>query len=364
MKEISTRKKIAIISPSLKMGGIERALTTLSIEFYKKGIEVHYISCLKANHFYSLDCNIKLHEPSFTRTNSKVNKLLFYPRLLLYLRTEVEKINPDKVLVFGDWFSPLSLLALLGTKYSVYISDRTIPNYPFKFPIPQLKKWLYPYSAGFIAQTKRSKEFKEEMFGKKLRIQIIANALTSFDQKNFFNREKSKKILYVGRFEWEKDPEILIRAFVHVNSFFPDWTLEMAGNGPLLEKMKVLVDSLNLKKSVIFHGKVNKIEELYSISSIFILPSVIEGFPNALIEAMSFGLPCICFSDIPFEDIVEPNVNGIVLKKRDSKHLSAAINFLIENKEESKRIGEMARDIKFKCAPEKISNEILNFMKI
>lgn len=204
--------KICIISPSLKLGGIERALTTLAHEFHALGHEVHFITCLKDNHFYILPEGVILYEPTFKRRVSRANKLLFYPRLLNYICTTVNKINPSKVLVFGDWFSPITLLALLGLKFPVYISDRTIPNYKFKFPIPQLKKWLYPKSAGFIAQTQRSKEFKEKIFGKKLKIQVIPNALPEFDKRQQINVEQQNKIIYVGRFAWEKDPEILIRA--------------------------------------------------------------------------------------------------------------------------------------------------------
>lgn len=204
--------KILIVSPSLKLGGIERALTVLANEWANRDLQVTFVSCLIHNPFYKLDSNIKLIEPTFERSKGITDKILFYPRLLLFIRNEVKKNNPDRVLVFGDWFSPITLLALLGLKFPVYISDRTIPNYKFKFPIPQLKKWLYPKSAGFIAQTQRSKEFKEKIFGKKLKIQVIPNALPEFDKRQQINVEQQNKIIYVGRFAWEKDPEILIRA--------------------------------------------------------------------------------------------------------------------------------------------------------
>ena len=105
------------------MGGIERALTVLSEEFYKMGLNVHFISCFNVQHFYTLNQEIKIYEPAFIRSSHKLNKLLFYPRLLYYIRKKVKQINPDWVLVFGDIFSPITLLALLGTKYSVYISE-------------------------------------------------------------------------------------------------------------------------------------------------------------------------------------------------------------------------------------------------
>jgi glycosyltransferase involved in cell wall biosynthesis len=348
------------------MGGIERALSVIANEWALKDFDVVYVSCLKGEPFYKLNEVIKIIEPSFKRNGGFFNKLSFYPRLLLFIRKNVIQQKPDRVLVFGDWFSPITLLALYGTKFPVYISDRTIPNYPFKFPIPQLKKWMYPKAAGFIAQTQRAKEYKIKQFGYKFNIKVIPNALATLYQGSVKNvAENSKKILYVGRFEWEKDPEILIRAFKEVVAIHPDWTLEMAGDGPLFEKMKLLAQELNVNNSIVFHGKVQEIARLYSNASIFVLPSVIEGFPNALIEAMSFGLPCVCFSDIPYEDIVEDEINGIVVKERNSSTLASTIQTLINQSKFKEEIGNNAlSSIKSKCNPQNISEEILSFMNL
>jgi GalNAc-alpha-(1->4)-GalNAc-alpha-(1->3)-diNAcBac-PP-undecaprenol alpha-1,4-N-acetyl-D-galactosaminyltransferase len=360
---MSNKKKICIVSPSLKLGGIERALTTLSTEFVKFGIEVHFVSCLKDNHFYKLEKEIILHEPNFSRSSSFKNKILFYPKLLSFLRNEVKSINPDSVLVFGDWFSPLTLLALLGTKFPVFISDRTLPNYKFSFPIPFLKTWLYPKSSGFIAQTQRSKDFKINKFGRKLNIKVIPNALPKFALLNE-QPEKKKNVLYVGRFEWEKDPEILIRAFSLVVKKFPHWKLLMAGNGPLLTKNQELSKELEISNQIEFLGKVSDVQKLYSESSVYVLPSVIEGFPNSLIEAMSFGLPCICFADIPYEDIVENKKNGIVIFERSPDILAEEICFLIENENARFRLGLTAKNVSENFASDKISKMVLDFIGI
>lgn len=353
--------RICIVSPSLKLGGIERALTTLAKEFQLLGHEIHFMTCLRDDHFYTLPKGIEVYEPSFKRTASFLNKVLYYPRLLKYIRLTIKKIQPDRVLVYGDWFSPITLLALKGTNFPVYISDRTIPTYTFKFPIPQLKSWLYPQSAGFIAQTRRAKEFKEVNFKNKLRIGIIPNALPEF---KFQETTREKIILYVGRFAWEKDPEILIRSLPQVFSTFSDWKLVMAGNGPLLNAMKSLVNSLDLGDHVVFLGKVSDVDLLYSRASILVLPSVIEGFPNTLIEGMSAGLPCICFSDIPYEDIITPGLDGIVLKKRVPEELAEAIRTLIEQPKLRNRLGMEARQVQDRFSATKIARNVLIFMKL
>ena len=356
--------KIVIIAPSRKLGGIERALSVLANEWSNLGFQVVYISCLKHDPFYTLDDKIEVIEPSFERSGGIINRFIFYPRLVFFLRQIVIKNNPDKVVVFGDWFSPIALLALLNTKFQVYISDRTIPNYTFKFPIPQLKKWLYPKSAGFIAQTQRAKEFKQQMFGEKLRIQVIPNALPEFKESQNEIVARNNKIIYVGRFAWEKDPEILIRAMVFVSKKHPNWVLEMAGTGPLLTPMKALVKELNLESNILFLGNVSEVATLYKSAKVLVLPSVVEGFPNTLIEAMSFGLPSICFNNIPFEDIITHQKDGLVVVKRTPEMLANAIDEMITNDTLREELGNNAQVTVQRFSKEKIAQELLEFMKL
>jgi glycosyltransferase involved in cell wall biosynthesis len=266
--------------------------------------------------------------------------------------------------VYGDWFSPITLLALYGIKLQVYISDRTIPNYKFSFPIPQLKKWLYPKSSGFIAQTQRAKDFKIKQFGDKLRIELIPNALPEFYISCSKTGSRENKLIYVGRFEWEKDPEILIYAMKHLVSIYPNWTLEMAGSGPLLEPMKVLVQELSLRENVFFLGKVSKVEDLYQSASILVLPSVVEGFPNTMIEGMSFGLPTVCFSDLPCEGIITHRKDGLVVKERTPEALAKAIGLLIENEIFRDELGANATQSVKRFDKSVISTQIIDFMKI
>lgn len=355
--------KILIVAPSRKIGGIERALSVLANEWANQDFEVVYVTCLKSEPFYQLHESIKIVEPKFKRVGGLLNKLLFYPRLLFFIRRTVQQNYPDKVLVFGDWFSPITLLALWKSGFPVYISDRTIPNYPFSFPIPQLKKWLYPSSAGFIAQTARAKVYKEQIFGSQLRIQVIPNALPELSVITTSTVKHECKIIYVGRFAWEKDPELLIRSMVSLVARYPLWKLEMAGTGPLLLSMKSLVKELNLEANVFFLGNVQEVAALYSSTQILVLPSVIEGFPNTLIEAMSFGLPCVCFNDIPYEAIITDGVDGLVVSQRSPEHLAKAIEKLIEDKALRERIGSNAKTSVHRFAKEKITQEILEFMK-
>lgn len=354
-----TIESICLVSPSLHVGGIERAMVVLANDFVARGLKVSFISCLAGQHFYQLDERITLIEPDFRRSASQFNKLVFYPRILGFIRNKIEKINPDVVLAFGDWFSPLVLLALYGTKYPVFISDRTSPDYKFLFPIPLMKRLLYPRSKGFIAQTKRAAEYKQKQFGDKLSIRVIPNAIREIKAYPEINCEKI--ILYVGRFAWEKGPERLIRAYAALENR-QGWKLMMAGTGPLLKPMQKLVKQLNLKNDVIFMGSVEEVDKLYARASIYVLPSVLEGFPNSLCEAMAAGLPVVCFESIPWEDILEPGINGLVVKNNDIFELTQTMQELINNNELRKSLGRNALTIKDRLSAKKIGALVMEFI--
>jgi len=360
MENTNKKARICIVAPSRKMGGIERALSVLANYFDEEGYEVAYISCLKGQPFYRMNARIEVREPRKARSSSLVNKLTFYPFLLWFIRRNVKAIRPDVILTFGDFFNPLVLLAVKGLRIPTYISDRTSPDYNFPAAVQFGKKRLYPRSAGFIAQTQRAADYKIRQFGDRLRIRIIPNAIREVVT---YNVPKQPSILYIGRFAWEKGPERLIRAFARIPDR-GDWQLTMAGDGPQWEQMKQLARELGVFPAIKFLGKVEDVDALTSSSSIYVIPSVLEGFPNALCEAMAAGLPCLCFDSIPFEDILQPEVSGVVVPDGDLDNMATRLKELMEDPERRAALGANAKEASKKLRKEAIGAEFLNFMGI
>ena len=353
-------KKLLIISPSLKMGGIERALTNLANYFVGQNLEVVFVSCLKSKPFYALDSRIGVVEPDFERKGGMLNKISFYPKLIKFIKASYQQTQPDAVLSFGDAFNPLVLLALKNEKAPIYISDRTSPDYKFKFPIPFLKRWLYPKSTGFIAQTTRAATYKEQQFGNRLAITVIPNAVKDMAPTP---QKRENIILYVGRFAWEKAPHYLIEAFAKIQHH-TDWQLMMAGSGPQLADMKTLAATLGVADRVSFLGDVKDVDSLYAKAHIYVLPSVVEGFPNALCEAMASGLPSICFDTIPHEDIFIAPKMGVVCKTLSSQSLAKEIEKLLLDTSLREEMGTNALKIKEHLAIETIGSKYLKLMKL
>lgn len=351
--------RITIVSPSLKLGGIERALSVLANYFVAQGHHVAFLSCLAAGRFYTLHPSIIIIEPGFKRSKSAINKVIFYPRLLWFIRKKVMQTKPEIVLSFGDNFNPLVLLALKGTGLPIFISDRTSPDFSFNKLVQLGKKWLYPTACGFIAQTQRAYDYKRRQFGSSFNMQIIPNAIKEI--KVFADVERKPVILCVARLSKEKGPDRLLEAFAAMEQRY-GWRLLFAGTGPMKYQLQERASVLWVADQVEFLGEVMDIDELLASASIFVLPSRLEGFPNALCEAMAAGLPVVCFDAIPHEALIKNAQTGLVIPEGDILAMAKALQWLIENPQERKRIAENAMQIKEQLSVETIGKRYLDFL--
>jgi glycosyltransferase involved in cell wall biosynthesis len=175
--------------------------------------------------------------------------------------------------------------------------------------------------------------------------------------------EREKVIFYAGRFAWEKNPAALINAFAKIKNK-DNWKLIMAGSGPQLIEMKEKTKTLGIEEDVVFLGALTNIDEWLNKASIFVLPSVVEGFPNALGEAMSAGLPSICFDCIAYESIITPTVDGEVIPFENIDLLSKKIEQLMKNDQLRTQLGHQAELKSKNWTVEKIMKQYNTFLKL
>lgn len=350
-------KVICLISPSLQMGGLERAASNLANYFNSKGFKVIYIVLYSFKKFFELDSGIVLIEPDLNYRSS--NKFSYYLNMIPYLRKAVKKYKPNTILTLGEYHNALVLFALQGIDIPIHVSDRSSPNKKFGQLFTIFRKWIYKKSSGVIAQTETAAAQKRRMLGLDFRISVIPNAIRNVKRYSF---KREKIILGVGRHYHVKGMDRLIKAFWQLND--NEWVLHLAGgNGPETNNLKDLVIKLELEEKVVFLGELKNIDEEFSKSSIFVMTSRSEGFPNALCEAMASGLPCISYDIVAGpSDIISHNENGILIPDGDTEKLTSAISTLMRSQKKRNQLGENALKVQDEFSNRNSGDKYLQFI--
>lgn len=144
---------------------------------------------------------------------------------------------------------------------------------------------------------------------------------------------QSMQILYVGRLIPDKGVQYLVRALSEIIRTHPDISLIIAGNGPYETALKEEAAALKVDHCVTFLGPVKHslLPELYQDSTVFVLPSLSEGFGLVLVEAMGCKCPVIA-TDLPaIRDIVKDRETGILFRQKSVAELADKINYLLDN---------------------------------
>ena len=348
-------KSICFVASSLMGGGTERDMTGLANYYCSKGLKVDILLLFKLEQFYSIDKRIEIFEPDLDRKS--MNKYVYALRLIPFVRKILKKINPDVVFGFGEWFNPYLIFAASRLKYPIFVCDRMSPTLKFGMVLDSAKRILYKRANGIIAQTNYAADIIRRRTNAK-NVAVIPNPLNLM---NYIQCEKKNYIVTLGRLSKEKGHLYLIQAFAKINN--GDWTLNIIGDGPMRPELENLTKNLGIEKKVIFHGHLKDFSKIFSESKIFVLPSLSEGFPNALIEAMSVPLACIS-SDCPGgpRDIITHGENGLLVQSTNVEALTGALNKLIEDEFLRNKLSGNAFKIRERLEYEKIAGEYLNFL--
>jgi len=159
-------------------------------------------------------------------------------------------------------------------------------------------------------------------------------------------RKEDFVILYLGRLHPKKCPEDVVKAFPKVIQKVPNAKLVIAGKGSEKEKLEKIVTELKFQGKVIFTGFVSENEKwsLLERCDIFVLPSVVEAFGIALIEAMACGKPVIATNVGPFPEIIKDGETGILIPVHSPIHLADAIINLAQDDEKRVKMGKKAKE--------------------
>jgi GalNAc-alpha-(1->4)-GalNAc-alpha-(1->3)-diNAcBac-PP-undecaprenol alpha-1,4-N-acetyl-D-galactosaminyltransferase len=337
-------KTICLVIHSLQAGGMERVMAELAHHFSKKqNIQLHLILYgINREIFYLLPKNIMVYQPSFAFDDNR--RLLSTFKTLKYLRKKIKEIKPDAVLSFGEYWNNFVLMATLGLRYPVFVSDRSQPNKSLGKLQDKLRNWLYPFAKGVIAQTEKAKELFSAMY-KHNNIAVIGNPIRQIENKTE-NNKRENIVLMVGRLIKTKHQDKLIELFLNINK--PGWKLVIVGYDHLkqnnLEHLQAIITKLHVEDRVVLAGKQSDVEQYYLSSKIFAFTSSSEGFPNVIGEAMSAGLPVVAFDCVAGpSEMMADNENGFLIPLFDYKLFEDKLSLLMSDDLLREQMGNKAK---------------------
>jgi possible glycosyltransferase len=184
---------------------------------------------------------------------------------------------------------------------------------------------------------------------------VIPNVVHPIAEQSELN---SHVLLNVARVVPLKNQSLLVEAMEYVREKFPDWQLKIYGDinadTEYCQKIQTQITQKHLEKQIQLCGNSDKINDQLLAASIFVQPSITEGFPLALTEAMSAGLPCIGLKQCSGTNHLIRHMENGVLCENNSVDFAKAIIKLISNKELRQQLGAQARTDVRQYSPETI----------
>lgn len=341
--------KIMTVITGMNTGGAERVMATLCNELSKRH-DVCLLVLKDAQSDYYISNRVEVVSGNITNQN--------ICKCIRVIKKEILRWKPDVILSFMTKTNIVVLLAAIEAhlRDRVIIAERANP-YNAKHIFRIIRRVLYPFAAGAVFQTRQAQDYYKCML--KCESVVLRNPLNPDFDIRTYEGERKKTIVTIGRLSIEKNQKMLIKAFERIADKYPDYSVEIYGDGPLQGELQKQIDASGLNNRITLAGRKDNIQEYVNNAGIFVLPSNSEGMPNALLEAMAMGIPSIA-TDCPIGGtaaIIKNLENGIIIPMNDTVKLADSISMLIDDKALAKRIGHNAQHVTEDYSAEKVCLE-------
>lgn len=338
---VGTRKILFYID-SICGGGAERMMSNLVNYFSDQRYEVTLLTSYKNENDYSISQKVKrinIYEDKIREGFIKKN----FTRIR-YIRRICRNDNIDALVSFMAAPNIRSLIATTGLRTRNIISVRVYPEIEYQNKKDRLAAMLlYPRTDGIVFQTEEARDWFPTAI--KNNSVIIWNGVAD----SFYRVKRSahpKNMISIGRLDKQKNFPLLIGAFKDIADEFPEEKLVIYGDGKEKKALEELIKSEGLAGKVLLEGQTRNVPGILQECKLFVLSSDYEGMPNALMEAMASGVPCIS-TDCPSggsRAVIGAECNGILVPPGDRRELSREMKRLLSDKKEREEMGKHARE--------------------
>jgi glycosyltransferase involved in cell wall biosynthesis len=277
---------------------------------------------------------------------------------------DFEAIRPDIVVGWGHEIAMLSFVAAAIAKVpKIVFCIRTFnPSHGWTDIGPLLYKAhknMLPYLDGIIVNSSPSQQdYAKWLSIPKDMIRVCPNGISprpasQDDKLRYFKEIRSRHnipddavvVIHVGRFSKEKGQMLLVRGYRRLVEKYPKNKVYcmLCGEGPTRSEVQEYVDHHQLS-NVLLVGQIYNIESYLSASDIFVMSSDFEGMPNAMMEAMACGLPCISTNRTGALDIARDNLEALYIDVGSVEQLVNKLYYFVERPDERHRIGQNAKE--------------------
>lgn len=324
-KECKIKMNILFLSGNLCNGGAQKVISNISSELCKTD-KVHILLLNREDHEYTVDSKVVVSSIADTfEEYQSMNKI----KILLKIRKYIKQNNIKTVVGFlhCGYILGIATLGLSVRKISSIRNNPTNNESCFQGIRGYLDNFWFDHSDAIVLQTKDQLEFVKKK--NILKCYVIPNPVHS-EPFDFVYRSKVKEIIMVGRLEKQKNYYLMLNAFKNLELAKSGIKLKIFGEGREKENIKLFIEKNEMEKNVILCGWSDSIKCEMIKSDCYVLSSNYEGMPNALMEAMSIGLPCIS-TDCKTgpRDLISNRENGLLVQKDNINELENALRMLI-----------------------------------
>lgn len=322
---------ICILNNTLNSGGAEKNCVVICNELVKKGVFVElWITRLADTPMFKLlDNRVQVRKIPGKRVR---NSLIHLKKMMVNCKSKTLLVFNIELLVPAFIINKIFNLKIKLVARSISTLSLSYDQHGFfsKNIWFHLIRYTINKIDSMIAQSLGMKEDLIKNFNiAESKITIIPNPVYNFVNIAFekkLDSINSQKILFVGRLTEEKGLNYLLDIFSIVLKSLPDLRLIIVGKGELQNEFQEKIVDMGLSKSISLEGYQTNLLQYYTMAKATVLTSLYEGFPNVLIESISYGTPIIAF-DCPSgpRDIIIENVNGILIEHLNVEEFAKAI---------------------------------------
>jgi glycosyltransferase involved in cell wall biosynthesis len=348
---------VVLIIPSLAAGGAQRVIVQLANHWAQRRWPISLVT-LAARHedFFTLHSGIARLALGLTGESSHpIAAIAKNLQRIRRLRTAIRHAHPDVIISFIDQTNVLTLLAAVGLRIPVVVAERTDPRHHAIGRVwSALRRWTYPWADAVVVQTVSVQRFVENAVAG-CAVRVVPNAVCppAVPDSPAIEVAERRVICGAGRLSQEKGFDRLIEAFGQVAGKFPGWRLLIYGDGPERKRLEQLA-AQRAPGRVELPGWAADVAAMFREAAIFALPSRYEGFPNSLLEAMSHGVPAVCFDcESGPSEIVRHELDGLLVPPDDIPGFAHALERLMADAETRRQFGRRATDVTQRFSMEK-----------